>query len=127
MSIEQIRDILLEHKGIDNAIKSPKIAKLIGIKPGASNRGIRKLITNTIKKFMIPVAAHTHKGYFFIENREEFKNYLRTLDSWIKEIENRKTIIQISYYKHYKDEELELVGEIFDEEDDEEMGDFLAI
>ena len=127
MSIEQIRDILIDHIGINNAIKSPEIAKLIGIEPGASNRKIRKLITETIRKYKIPVAAHTHKGYFFIENREEFKNYLSTLDSWIKEIDNRKTIIQISYYKHYKDEELELVGEIFDEEDDEEMGDFMAI
>lgn len=114
MSIEQIRDILLDHIGIDNAIKSPEIAKSIGIDPGASNRKIRKLITETIRKYKIPVAAHTHKGYFFIENREEFKNYLTTLDSWIKEIDNRKTIIQISYYKHYGDEELELVGEIFD-------------
>ena len=120
---EQIRDILLDHLGINNAIKSPKIAEMIGIKPGASNRGIRKLITETIRKYKLPVAAHTHKGYFFIENKEEFTNYLSTLDSWIKEIENRKTIIQISYYNHYEDEEFELVGEIFDRD----QGDTLDI
>ena len=120
---EQIRDILLDHVGINNAIKSPEIAKIIGIKSGASNRGIRKLITETIRKYRLPVAAHTHKGYFFIENREEFTNYLRTLDSYIKEIENRKAIIQISYYGHYKDEEFELVGEIFDGD----QGDILDI
>ena len=120
---EQIRDILLDHKGINNAIKSPDIAKLIGIKPGASNRKIRKLITETIRRYKIPVAAHTHKGYFFIENREEFTNYLSTLDSWIKEIENRKTLILISYYNHYHDEEFELVGEFFDGD----QGDILDI
>ena len=116
MSLEQIRDILLDHIGINNAIKSPEIAKIIGIKPGASNRGIRKLITETIRKYRLPVAAHKNKGYFFNQNGVELKNYLTTLDSYKTEIENRKILVQVSYYHHYGIDEFELSGEVFDDE-----------
>ena len=118
---EQIKSILEEHKGINNAIKSPEIAKLIGIEPGASNRKIRALITETIKQYEIPVAAHTNKGYFFVESKQELDSYIKTLDSWIKEIGNRITFTMVYYYKFYHEEELELVGEIIDEDD--ELGD----
>jgi len=46
---EQIKDILLEHRGKQNQIPAPEIADRIGVEPGASGRNIRKLIFEPTK------------------------------------------------------------------------------
>ena len=129
MSIEQVRDILLDHKGKKNAIKSKEIAKQINIDRGPSNVTIRTKILETIKTYKIPVAGNPALGYFLITNKEELKEYQKSLQSRINKIFERSLIMERLYYRYYHDEELELGDEIFgpDEEDDEEMGDFLAI
>lgn len=124
---EQIKEILLEHKGKKNAITSREIAKQIGEKWGVSGGNIRPKITETIKQYQLPVASHTNKGYFFINNKKEFKNYLKTLDSYINAITDRKAFISVFFYRYFKDEKLELIGEIIDDDDLEETGDMMQI
>ena len=124
---EQIKNILLEHKGKKNAITSREIAKIVGEKWGVSGGNIRPKITETIKKYQLPVASHTNKGYFLMANREELINYLKTLDSYIYEITNRKAYISVFYYRCYKDEVLELTGETFEDSDLDKEGDSLEI
>jgi len=126
MSIEQIRDILLEHKGKRNAIKSKEIAQQINIDRGPSNVKIRKLITETLKSFKLPIAGNPGLGYYLIETSEELRGYLNSLDSRIKNITDRKTKVALFYSKYYPEEELELTGEIFDD-DFEEEGNTLEI
>ncbi|MFW9896332.1 MAG: hypothetical protein ACFFD7_11050 [Candidatus Thorarchaeota archaeon] len=130
MSIyEQIKDILLEHKGKKKAITSREIAKQVGEKWGVSGGNIRPKITETIQRYQLPVASHTNKGYFFMTNKKDLNNYLKTLDSYITKITNRKAYISVFYYRYYKDETLELTGEIFEGEDDDqdETGDMMEI
>ncbi|KKK45614.1 hypothetical protein LCGC14_3165190, partial [marine sediment metagenome] len=122
-----IKEILLEHKGKKNAITSREIAKQIGEKWGVSGGNIRPKITETIKQYQLPVASHTNKGYFFINNKKEFKNYLKTLDSYINAITDRKAFISVFFYRYFKDEKLELIGEIIDDDDLEETGDMMQI
>ena len=54
----------MNHKGKKNAITSREIAKQVGEKWGVSGGSIRQKITETIKKYQLPVASHTTKGYF---------------------------------------------------------------
>jgi len=130
MSIhEQIKDILLEHRGKENQIPAPEIADRIGVEPGASGRNIRKLIFETIRKYNLPFAG-SNRGYFFIESKEELKDYIKSLYSRNYENMKRATIITAAFYRYYNNEELELTGEIIDEEDDNdegEMGDMMNI
>lgn len=126
MSEEQVRDILLDHKGKRNAIKSKEIAKQINIDRGPSNVTIRKLITKTLKRFNLPIAGNPGLGYYLIETSEELRGYLKSLDSRIKSITDRKAKVALFYSKYYPDEDLELTGEIFDD-DFEDDGDTLEI
>ena len=129
MSIEQIKDILLDHVGKENMIKAETIAEMIGIDPGPSGVRIRKLITETIVTKHLPIAS-SYRGFYLLENSDDLKRYQRSLDGRANKITSRKILVTQYFSEFYEREELELGREIFediDEEDDEEMGDFMAI
>ncbi len=129
MSKEQIRYILLDHVGKINMIKAETIAEMIGIEPGPSGVRIRELITDTIVSYHLPVAS-SNRGYYLLENPEDLKRYQRSLDGRVNKITSRKILVTQYYSEFYNQEELELGREVFQdiaEEDDEEMGDFMAI
>ncbi|MFX1568999.1 MAG: hypothetical protein ACFFCV_11610 [Promethearchaeota archaeon] len=124
---EQIKEILLNHSGKQNAIKSPEIASQIGIDPGPSNVIIRTLITQTLKKYHLPISGNPALGYYLIETKQELRETLKSLDSRIQEITDRKAYIAASYFRLHEDEELELTGEIIDNSDYEEEGNSLDL
>jgi len=121
--LEQIKTIILEHKGKKNAIPSPEIAEIIGIDAGASNVTIRSYITETMRVFNIPIGSAGRKGYYLIETEEELRSNLYTLNSRIHNINERTLLIQKAYGKFYDGVELEQTGETIlpeNQEDDEE-------
>ncbi len=129
---EKIRDIILKHIGKKNGIRSPILAKMIGVDPGSSNVNIRRLILETIGIYSLPIGSHTYYGYYLIENKEELREYIRSLDSRRHEIEQRKVLVNIAYYRNNEEEKLELTEEKFDfkeqtDEDFEEEGDTVDI
>ena len=129
MSLEQIKGILLDHVGKVNMIKAEAIAEIIGIPPGPSGIRIRELITETIVSSHLPVAS-SNRGYYLLENSEDLKRYQRSLDGRANKITSRKILVTQFFSEFYNQEELELGREVFediDEEDDEEMGDSMAI
>jgi len=129
MSKEQIRYILLDHVGKNNMITADAIAEMIGIDPGPSGVRIRELITDTIVSHHLPVAS-SNRGYYLLENSEDLKRYQRSLDGRANKITSRKILVTQFFSEFYNQEELELGREVFediDEEDDEEMGDSMAI
>ncbi len=113
---ERIKEILINHKGKENAITAPNIAKEVGIEPGASGVTIRKKILETIKMFNIPIAGIS-TGYYFIENKQELDTYIKSLYSRVNEIIDRSRLITTLYYRYYESEELELTGEIINDDD----------
>ena len=84
------------------------------------------MITETLKRFNLPIAGNPGLGYYLIETSEELKGYLKSLDSRIKNITDRKAKVALFYLKYYPNKALELTGEIFDDEFEEE-GDTLDI
>jgi hypothetical protein len=124
---EQIRDILLQHIGKQNQISATVIAEMIGVEPGGSGRNIRKLIFETIKKYNLPFGG-SNRGYFLIEGKEELTEYINSLYSRNHYNMERARIITAAFYRYYNNEELDLTGEIIDEDDDdEEVGDMMLI
>ena len=128
MSIhEQIRDILLSHRGKQNPIKSKDIAIMVGEEWGMSGGNIRPKITDTIKQYHLPIAGNPAIGYYLIENREELNETIKSLDSRINGITNRKAFIFHFFHTFHNLEPLELTGEILEDPDLDEQGDTLDI
>lgn len=94
--IEQIKDILLKHKGKKNRITASTIAGAIGIVENATYAKTRALIFECAKVYKLPLAADT-KGYYLITCKKEYDDYIENLDSRIAGIEERKRIITKNY------------------------------
>jgi len=127
MLLEQIRDVLLNHRGKEHAIKARDIANQVGIDRGPSSVTIRTKILETIKTYKIPVAGNPALGYFLITNKEELKNYQKSLQSRINKTVERSLLMERLFYRYYHDEELELGDEFFGPDVNEDEGDTLEI
>lgn len=90
--IEQIKNILLLHKGKSNSITSAEIARKIGIVEDDTHAKTRALIFDCAKKYELPLAAN-NKGYYLIEDQQEYDEYMNNLNSRSSGIEERKRII----------------------------------
>jgi hypothetical protein len=111
--VAKIRDILLGHKGKENAIFSGQIAKQVGIDDvqGGTHVKIRKLIWEAIQKYELPIAARSDNGYYYITNQDELFEYFGNLSDRSFGIEERKRVVRDNYVKTY--------GEIENEEEEE--------
>ena len=94
--LEKIRDILNRHIGKTNKVTSSQIADQIGIKEDDTHAKTRALIFETAKKYKLPLAAN-NRGYFLINTKAEYDEYIKNLDSRIAGIEERKRIITDNY------------------------------
>ena len=90
--LEQIKMILLAHKGKKNRITSGKVAEELEIFENATYAKTRSLIFECAKTYKLPLAADT-KGYYLITNQIEYDDYIANLNSRIAGIEERKKII----------------------------------
>lgn len=96
MMLEQIKAILLNHKGKKNRITAGTIAETIGVVENATYAKTRALIFECAKKHKLPLAADT-KGYYLITNKKEYDDYIANLNSRIAGIEKRKRVITKNY------------------------------
>ena len=68
----------------------------IGIKEDDTHAKTRALIFETAKKYKLPLAAN-NRGYFLINTKAEYDEYIKNLNSRIAGIEERKRIITDNY------------------------------
>ena len=94
--LDQIRDILLLHKGIKNRITSSEVADAVGIVEDITYAKTRALIFDCAKKYGLPLAADT-KGYYLITCQKEYDDYIKNLNSRISGIDERKRVITQNY------------------------------
>ena len=83
-----VRRILFNHWGNENAITGLAIAHLLGFR---ENRAVRRVIRELISEGC-PVASSVSKskGYFIVENREEVDRYLQHLRDLLIEDATRR-------------------------------------
>ncbi len=97
---DEIRKILLEHKGRDNAIPANKISKMLEIPEDDTVPTTRKIITKLIIEEGMPIGAFGN-GYFYIETAQELAEYMDYLDQKILQTTNRKVTVYSNYEKKY--------------------------
>lgn len=77
---EQVKEILLEHRGKDNSITAREINDQIDVDNVGSFPGTRMIIRELCIEDGIPIAGY-NKGYFVIESETELQDYLDNLES----------------------------------------------
>lgn len=98
--LEEIKKILLGHKGKANAIPANKISKMLKIPEDDTVPTTRRLITKLILDEGLPIGAFG-KGYFYIETPKELAEYMDFIDEKILQTTNRKVIVYSNYEKKY--------------------------
>ncbi|WP_121820535.1 hypothetical protein [Halostella salina] len=106
---EQVKQILLNHKGEDNPISSREINEEIGVDDIGSFPSTRAIIRELVMDDYLPVAAST-KGYFVIQDEDELEDYIDQLENRVMNITERKFAVQRAV--------LEWDEEIVDEDSD---------
>lgn len=91
--LDQIREIILEREGKENAIFSSEIAEEVGIDEGDTYSKTRKYLRHLLNEEGIPIASNTGKGYWLIANQEELDNYVGSLERRARGIDNRKVSV----------------------------------
>lgn len=85
----EIRKILLDHVGKENAIHSGEVADRVGVKDDDTHVRAREYLTELVEDG-VPLASSTAHGYWIIENQDELDNYIGSLERRERNIENRK-------------------------------------
>lgn len=86
---EEVKDIILDHRGSDNQISSREINEEIGVDDIGSFPNTRAIIRELILEDNIPIASGGN-GYFVIETEDELKEYIDSLESRMLSIADRK-------------------------------------
>lgn len=71
---ERIKNLILSHRGKDNAIKASKLAKLTNIKETHQTCPEVRRIINFLRKTGFPIGSCS-EGYFFINNDKDFGDF----------------------------------------------------
>lgn len=118
--MEEIKEIILQHKGKANAIKSKTIALRIGnIEEDDTHIGTRSLITKLIRQGM-PIGA-CDNGYFLLETQEEVDEYGQKLNNRMLEIYDRIIRIQNNFNNYYGVNNKSAIIPITGEDEDEDI------
>ena len=88
-TLDAVRELILEHRGKENAIFASEIAEEVGIEDGDTTVNTREYITELLEEG-IPLASNPGLGYWVIETQEELDNYVGSLERRARSIENRK-------------------------------------
>jgi len=99
--LSEIKEIIKKHKGKGKQISAGKIAEMLNLKQEDTHVEPRALILETIKQYRIPIAGGS-KGYYLITNKVELEEYTKSLEKRIKNIKNRKRIVETVFDEYYK-------------------------
>jgi hypothetical protein len=97
------KDILIRRRGKENAISARDMSKSLGIKDGDTFINTRTIIDKTIRRYQLPIAAHTSTpaGYYLIKSPDELYEYMGTLESRKLQIEDKKALVFRNYIDYY--------------------------
>lgn len=90
--LEVIRDLLVEHRGEENAIASHEIAAILGIDEDDTHPKARRLIKKCIEKYNLPVSGDDN-GYYYMTDRADLDRYVNNLNGRIAKIAERRDMV----------------------------------
>ena len=101
-NIWQIKEIMQDHAGIENAITVAKIAEILHRHDtDMTHFNLRRAIRNTIESLELPIAS-CDNGYYLITNYMEYAACINKLNDRIAGIEKRKKLIGKAWAKKFK-------------------------
>lgn len=86
---EQVKELLLDHRGADNPITSREISNKLKKSEVGSFPETRELIREIVLEDEIPIASSSN-GYYVIETEQELKDYIDQLEQRILGISERR-------------------------------------
>lgn len=86
---EDIREVILNHVGKENAIYASEIADAVGIEEGDTYSRTRRYLKEVLKDG-VPIASSPAHGNWVIDNQEELDNYVAALGRRARKIDNRR-------------------------------------
>lgn len=89
---EQIRDLIVEHVGRENAIHASEIAEAVGIDEGDTYSRTRRYLKEILEDG-VPLASSPPLGYWVIANQEELDNYVGALGRRARRTDNRRLLV----------------------------------
>lgn len=98
----KIKDILLQHRGKNNAITSKNVSSIMGFPMEDTQAKSRKEIHKTAEMFNLPLLSCSH-GFYIAETEQELEEYNRGIDNRISGIEKNRQIVNENF-KRLKNE-----------------------
>lgn len=86
---DEVRELLLEHRGSDNPITSREINEIVGLDDIGSFPSTRAVIREIVMEDRIPIAGSS-QGYYVIETEDELEDYIENLENRITNIAERR-------------------------------------
>ncbi len=96
-----IKNILMNHKGKENAIKSKEISLEMNLPMEDTQSVTRKIIWETAEIFELPLVACSN-GYFIAQNDAELDEYNLNLEKRIGGIRKLQAMVNSNYNKQKK-------------------------
>lgn len=90
--LDQLEEIMQNHVGQGNSITTGELAEQLEVSDKETNPKIRDLLRKLMVIKRVPVGSCNH-GYFVVENRDEYQEYLNNLHSRIRGIEDRIRLV----------------------------------
>lgn len=89
---EDIREVIVQHVGKENAIYNREIAEAVGIDEGDTYSRTRRYLKEVLKDG-VPIASSPAYGNWIVANQEELDNYVGRLGRQARQIDNRRLLV----------------------------------
>lgn len=94
--LERIKNILLLHKGKDNAVTAKAISRSVGFPMEDTQLVCRRVIWETAKTYGLPVVS-CGNGYFIAETEDEIREYNMNIQGRINGMERTREIVNTNF------------------------------
>lgn len=85
---EEVRDILMNHRGANNPITAKEISSIMGFGMEDTQHECRQIIRRTMDMFSLPVISCA-RGYYIANSKEEIESYCKNIMGRIKGMRKR--------------------------------------
>ena len=98
--LNRIKEILENHIGKENQISSGDIGPEIDVYEDATHVQVRSHIREAIEKLKLPIGSG-NRGYYLIQDEDELRQNINSLDNRINEMQRRKDLIEEAFREYY--------------------------
>lgn len=99
---EKIRDVLLQHRGKNNAITSKEISSIMGFPMEDTQAKSRKEIHKTAEIYNLPLLS-CGRGFYIANSQQELNEYNQNIDDRINGMEKTRQTVNENFERLQND------------------------